>query len=379
MHYHPVANMLPNENPDLYYMVALSLIEGIGSVTARNLLQHFKSAEEIFKAPAKDLKHIEGVGEFRAKLFKLESVKEETEKQLQFVQKHQIQILHLLDPNYPKRLLNCNDAPLVLYYKGAVDLNIAKVCAIVGTRKNTDYGQRCTEDLLAALEGTPDLLITSGLALGIDTIAHKAALKHNLATVGVLGHGLDRIYPASNKMLAKEMLQQGGLLTEFISGSLPSPKNFPVRNRVVAGMSDVTVIVESDIKGGAMITAYIATSYNREVAAFPGRVYDAKSEGPNHLIRQNMAAMITGADDLLKLMNWDTHTEKKKAVQKQLFQTLTPEENKLVSLLEGKDAIHTDELMLQTGFTYPQLATLLLQLEMQDLIKTLPGKMYRLN
>lgn len=379
MHFHPDANMLPNENPDLYYLVALSQIEGIGSITARNLLQHFTTAEAIFKASAKSLKNIEGVGEYKAKLFNIESVKEETEKQLQFAAKHNVQILHLNHPDYPKRLLQCNDAPLLLYYKGNADLNTAKVCAIVGTRKSTDYGQRCTEDLLSSLEGTPDLLITSGLALGIDTIAHKVSLKHNLATVGVLGHGLDYMYPASNRALAKEMTQNGGLLTEFTTTTKPSPKHFPVRNRIVAGMSDITIIVESDIKGGAMITAYVAASYNRELAAFPGRIYDARSEGPNHLIKQNMAAMITGADDLLKLMNWDRNTESKKAVQKQLFQALSVEENKLVTLLQGKDSIHTDELMLQTGFSYPQLASLLLQLEMQDLIKTLPGKMYRLN
>ena len=379
MHSNPVANMLPNENSELYYQVALSQIEGIGSVTARNLLQHFKTAEEVFKTPARMLKNIDGVGEYRAKLFKLEEVKEVTEKQLQFAANHNIQILHIGHPGYPKRLLQCNDAPLVLYYKGNADLNVAKVCAIVGTRKSTDYGQRCTEDLLASLEGTPDLIITSGLALGIDTIAHKASLKHNVATVGVLGHGLDHIYPASNKGLAKEMLQNGGLLTEFIIGTKPSPSNFPVRNRIVAGMSDITIIVESDKKGGAMITAYVAASYNRELAAFPGRVYDARSEGPNHLIKQNMAAMITGADDLLKLMNWDTTTDYKKAVQKQLFQDLLPDEQKIVGLLQDKDAVHTDELMMNTGFAYTQLASVLLQLEMKDLVQTLPGKMYRLN
>ncbi len=370
--------MLPNRSPDHYYLIALSMIDGIGSKTARSLLQHFKTAEAIFHASPKQLRNIAGVGDTRAKLFQLETVKAAVEKEMEFVEKHKIEVLSLQDANYPKRLLQCDDAPLLLYYKGNANLNSAKMCAIIGTRKNTDYGQRCTEMLIEQLAGQQDLIIVSGLALGIDTIAHKNALLQNLPTVGVMGHGLDRIYPFTNKNLANEMVERGGLLTEFPSGTKPDRQNFPVRNRIVAGMCDVSVIVESDIKGGAMITAYVALSYNRELAAFPGRIYDSKSEGPNHLIRQNMAAMITNATDLLQFMNWE-QSAATKAVQQQLFAALSPDEQKLIELLQSKDAVHVDELMKQIGLNYPQLAATLLQLEMQNLIKTLPGKMYRLN
>jgi DNA processing protein len=222
------------------------------------------------------------------------------------------------------------------------------------------------------------MIISSGLAHGIDAYAHKYSLQVGLPTVGVLGHGLDRVYPANNKQLAKEMTENGGLLSEFPSGTLPDRSNFPMRNRIVAGISDVTVIVESDIKGGALITARIADSYNREVAAFPGRVYDSRSSGCNELIRTNIAAMITSADDLLELMNWNSN-KKVKSVQKQLFIQLSEDEQKIIDLLQAKDALHADELLYQTGIANSQLAAVLLQLEMQGIIKALPGKQYRIN
>lgn len=371
--------MLPEKNDtEQFYQVALSFVPEIGPKTARALLAKYETAEAIFKAAPKELKTVGGIGEVKAKKFKDTEILQQAEKEFEYAAKHDIQLLFFNSKNYPRRFLNCDDPPVLLYYKGNANLNTEKVIAIIGTRKNTDYGQRVCEDLIENLNGQENLLVVSGLALGIDTIAHKASLKNNLPTVGVLGHGLDRIYPYSNKALAHDMLLNGGVLTEFPSGTNPERQNFPVRNRIVAGMSDITVVVESDIKGGAMITAYVAASYNREVAAFPGRVYDSKSGGPNHLIRQNIAAMVTNANDLLELMNWKKD-ENKKAVQKQLFISLTEEEQKIVDILRQKDSVHSDELLHQTEFTSPQLATVLLQLEMQGVIKTLPGKNYRMN
>lgn len=371
--------MLPDKNnTEAFFQLALSFVSDIGPKRVRTLLSKFGTVEALFKAPLKELKTIDGIGEKLAKKLKDETHFHLAEKEMAYCEKHDIQLLFFNAANYPKRFLNCDDPPILLFYKGNADLNIEKTIAIIGTRKNTDYGQRTTEDLLGQLNGQDDMIIVSGLALGIDTIAHKAALKNNLSTVGVLGHSLDRIYPYSNKSLANEMLENGGLLSEFPSGTKPDRQNFPVRNRIVAGMSDVTIVVESDIKGGAMITAYVAASYNREVAAFPGRVYDSKSGGTNHLIKKNIAAMITNADDLLELMNWKKDANKK-PIQQQLFLNLSPEEQKIIDLLQQKDVTHTDELLQFSGFTYPQLAAVLLQLELQGLIKTLPGKNYRLN
>jgi DNA processing protein len=370
--------MLPVNNEALFYRIALTFVKDIGPRRARALLAQFGDAAEVFKAPLKELKRIDGLTESRVKAFKDPEILAQAEKELNYVEKHGIRVLWMEDEQYPQRLKNCTDAPILLYYNGNADLNIEKVVAIIGTRKSTDYGHRITEDLLNGLKGQENMIISSGLAHGIDALAHKHSLQVGLPTVGVLGHGLDRIYPAGNKQLAKEMTEHGGLLSEFPSGTLPDKSNFPMRNRIVAGISDVTIVVESDIKGGALITARIAASYNREVAAFPGRVYDTRSSGCNELIRTNTAAMITGADDLLELMNW-SNSKKSKAVQKQLFIQLSEDEQKIINLLQTKDSVHADEILYQTGISNSQLAAVLLQLEMQGIIKALPGKQYRMN
>ncbi len=369
--------MLPTESSTSIFDIALTLVPEIGVKTARSLLQQFGSAEAIFNATPIELKKTMGVGEIKAKMFKDKTVFQQAEKELQFVEKHQIELLPIHSPNYPKRLRQCDDAPILLNYKGNTNLNAEKVIAVVGTRKNTDYGHRIIDHLLEDLKGMPETLIISGLAAGIDTLAHKAALKNQLPTVGVLGHGLDIIYPFTNRALAKEMLQQGGLLSEYPSGTKPDRQNFPVRNRIVAGMSDVTIVIESDIKGGAMITAYMALSYNRDVAAFPGRVFDAKSDGPNQLIKKNMAACITSASDLLALMNWEREPQPT-ARQQRLFEEVSEEEKEVLQLLEAQEKLHADTLQNHLQMKPSTLAALLLQLEMKGFIKTLPGKYYRL-
>ena len=368
--------MLPNEE-ELYYRLALSFVPEVGAKRGMALLKHFGTAKDIFKAPAKELKKTDGITDERARGFKSAQVLQRADEELRFIQKHDVQVLLITESNYPQRLTHCNDAPLLLYYKGNANLNAAKLVAIVGTRKNTEYGLKLCETLIEGLQTQEDIIVVSGLAYGIDAIAHKKSVELSIPTIGGLGHGLDRIYPATNKNLAKDMLMNGGLLTEFPSGTMPDRTNFPMRNRIVAGISDVTVIVESDKSGGSLITAYMASGYNREVAAFPGRVTDSKSAGCNDLIRSNIAAMITGPDDLLEQMNWNKGV-KPKTVQKQLFLNLSDEEQKIVDILQTKDSVHADDLYYQTGLGGSQLAATLLQLEMQGLIKTLPGKHYRM-
>lgn len=360
------------------YRLALTNVKLVGPITGRGLIQHYGTASAVMQAPLKDLRHREGIGEIKAKAFKDPAVMERAEAELTYISKHNITPIWIDDDAYPHRLKNCVDAPLVLYYKGSANLNAGKMIAIVGTRKHTDYGRQLTEELVEGLAEQEDIIIVSGLADGIDTIAHKAAVQKGIPTVGVLGHGHDKMYPAHNKALAKEMQEQGGVLTEFPSGTIPDRENFPMRNRIVAGMSDVTVVVESDINGGSLITARIASGYNREVAAFPGKVTDKRSAGCNELIKSNIAGMITNAGDLLEMMNWGK-AKKKPAVQKQLFINLTTEEKMLMNLLDGKGAVHADELYRASGMSSSQLAAILLQLEMQGLVKTLPGKMYRVS
>lgn len=374
-----VANILPTTGTDeFFHQVALTFVPDVGAKTGRMLYEHYGSATDIFKAPLRELRSLTGIGEAKIKGFRDADIFKRTEEELQFVAKHGINILSFKNGNYPLRLANCIDAPLILYYRGNANLDAVKIVAVVGTRKSTDYGQRLCDELIEGLQSQPDILVISGLAAGIDTIVHKKCMQQGIPTVGVLGHGLDMMYPVANKKLAKEMTGNGGLLTENPSQTVPDKGKFPMRNRVVAGLADVTVIVESAIAGGALITGHMASGYNREVAAFPGRVNDSKSAGCNDLIRSNIAAMITCADDLLDLMNW-AQSSKPKAIQKELFINLSPEEQTIIEILRTKDSIHADELFHTTGYSSSQLAATLLQLEMQNLIKSLPGKFYRMN
>lgn len=364
---------------ELFYRIALTRAEFIGNKTARLLLSKFGSAEAVFNVPEKQLNSIEGLGKERVRSLKRKIDKAAVEKELDFIHRHQIQPLFINDSNYPKLLKECPDAPVMLYFKGSTKLNFSKKIAIVGTRSNTDYGRQMVEDLIAGCKDQIDLAIISGLAFGIDAIAHKTAVKHGLPTIGVLGHGLDRIYPAQNRKLAGDMLLNGGLLTEYPSGTNPDKQNFPQRNRIVAGMADVIVVVETGEKGGSMITAKLACSYNREVVAFPGRSIDNHSAGCNYLIKTNIAGLISNAADLLELMNWKAETGEKKVIQRKLFETLTPEEKTVIDKLSLEKEIHVDELTLKTGMQDSALASVLLSLELEGLVRSLPGKRYRLS
>jgi DNA processing protein len=369
---------MQHSEDNIFYEIALSFVPLIGPKLASSLISEFGSAKDVLFASQKKLMSIEGMGEQRANSLKDHSIFKDVEKEMEFILSKKIKVLTQQNEDYPKRLLQCSDAPQILYFKGTANLNALKTVAIIGTRKNTEYGQRLTNDLIEGLAKISDIIVVSGLAHGIDTIAHKASLKNNIPTIGVLGHGLNMLYPIANKNLAKEMLDMGGLLTEFASISKMDKGNFPARNRIVAGLSDVVVVVESDIKGGALITANIANSYNREVMAYPGRAYDHKSFGTNLLIQKNMAALITNSDDLLDFMGWQKQ-KRETIVQAQLMLHLSEEEQSLIKILEKKDLTHSDELLQLSGMSSSLLASNLLILEMQGLIKSLPGKFYRLN
>jgi DNA processing protein len=361
---------------ELLYQIALTQVPNIGYVHTRTLVQHFGSASAVFAAKSSLLEKVEGIGSVRAGSIKSFSRFKDAEAEIKFIEKYNIQPLFVTDAAYPQRLLHCYDAPALLFYKGTANLNASKIVAIVGTRNNTDYGKHVTEKLVKDLSAH-DLIIVSGLAYGIDAIAHKCSIKHDIPTIGVVGHGLDQIYPPAHGGLAKDMIKHGGgLLTEYKSKTQPDKHNFPGRNRIVAGISDATVLVETGIKGGSMITAEIANSYNRDVFAIPGKLTDSKSEGCNHLIKTNKGILLTEAAELITVMGWDEKKITSKKQQKELFVELSDDEKKIVSLIQEKGTLHIDEINLLSGMSTSAVAAAILNLEMQGVVRSLPGKMY---
>jgi len=361
---------------DLLYQIALTMVPNIGSVQAKILVEHFGSAEAIFKATKDELENFEGIGTIKAKSIKSFEDFAGAEAEIAFTERYKIQTLFLTDPQYPHRLLHCYDSPTILYYRGNADLNNSKIISVIGTRNNTDYGKQLTEQLVGDLQ-TLKVIVVSGLAYGIDAIAHKSAVENNLPTVGVLAHGLDKIYPRQHAHLAKQMLFNGGLLTEFRKGTLPDKHNFPKRNRIVAGLADATIVVETALKGGSIITAELANGYNKEVFAFPGRVNDAKSEGCNYLIKNNKATLLNNAEELMHWLGWKEKKTKTRQ-RKELLITLTGDEQILVNILKEKDTIHIDEIYTKSGLNSSTVAAAMLNLEFQNVISSLPGKMYKL-
>jgi DNA processing protein len=365
-------------NNELLYNIAITLVPDIGDIRAKSLIAYCGSAEAVFKEKAARLEKIPGIGAFGAKAISKSKVLDRAEKEIGFIREYKITPIFFTEESYPRRLRHCDDSPVMLYYKGTAGLNAERIVAVVGTRNATEYGKDLCKKLVEDISGL-EVLVMSGLAYGIDICAHKTALENKLNTVGVLAHGLDRIYPAVHSAPAKKMLKQGGLLTEFPSDTNPDRENFPKRNRIVAGMSDAVIVVEAGRKGGALITAELGNSYHRDVFAFPGRVGDTYSEGCNNLIKTNRAALIQSAKDLEYIMGWDNKKKEKKAVQKQLFVDLKPEEETIVKVLRDKGKINIDELSVLSDMPMSQTATVLLHLEFSGLVKSLPGKMYQLN
>jgi DNA processing protein len=362
------------------YQIGLTMINGVGDILARHLLEYFGDAETIFKEKKRALERVPGIGQMLAAEIKRPEVLQKAEKELVFIEKNKIVCYFLTDPNYPKRLQECPDAPVLFYFKGNTDLNAKQIVSIVGTRKATDYGRTLiasfTQDMAKLF---PDILILSGLAYGIDIQAHRCALKEGLSTVGVLAHGLDRLYPPSHRNTAIEMLENGGLLTDFPSNTNPDKPNFLKRNRIIAGLADATIVVESDQRGGSLVTADIASSYSREVFSFPGKVNDQYSQGCNDLIRKNKAGLITSDEDFVNAICWDMNTKGKEMPQQ--TKIIFPENSlhqQIVTLLREQKEMHINQLSVALQIPIFKLSSLLFELEMEQIVKTGPGNMYKL-
>lgn len=360
------------------YQIALTFIPGIGDIRAKHLLNVFPDIEELFKESEQALKHVFGKNISAINAIRSQEILNRAKQELEFIEKNKIELLFYNESKYPSRLKrsDCPDSPVVLYYKGNADLNTAKVISIVGTRKATEYGREMTDKFVQGLSNE-NILIVSGLAYGIDIHAHKAALQNNLSTVAVLAHGLDRIYPSLHVKTATQMLENGGLLTDYMSGTNPDAGNFPSRNRIIAGLADATLVVEAGRKGGALITAEIASSYNRDVFSIPGDLQKTSSEGCNYLIKTNKAVLVQSADDIYYNLGWDKQ-KTPKTVQQNLFPDLTENETIIYRyLLENKEC-GIDEFLSNTELSLPKIAAALLNMELQNIIKCLPGKIYKL-
>jgi len=360
----------------LLYQIALTMIPGIGDVQGKKLVSCCKGVEGVFKEKKSNLLKISGIGRQLINDLHNKEAFVRAEKEISFIRKYQIKPLFYYDKDYPARLKHCHDSPLMLYFKGNGNLNNTIVLAVVGMRRPSEYGKIICEQIITGLHDL-QLLIVSGLAYGIDACAHKASLGNNLETVAVLGHGLDQIYPNSNRPLAESIVHQGGLLTEFPSGTRLNKDLFPRRNRIVAGMSDAVLIIESAIKGGALITADLSLSYNRDVLAIPGRAHDKKSKGCNSLIKSNKAAMVESARDIKMTMLWD-NLKQNKSRQTKLFINLSEDEKRIVELFSDGENMAIDEIYLKSGLPLSKVSSLLLNLEFAGVVQALPGKMFRL-
>lgn len=367
---------------EVLHCLALQQMPGVGLISARVLYDVFGSAADVFARRA-ELVHYTQPAQRRL-LNQLDNPDafRRAERELEFAQKNGIDAICIGDRRYPSRLRECPDAPLVLFFKGDTDLNALRVVSMVGTRKATDYGRQLCNDFVRDLKALcPEVLIVSGLAYGIDIATHRVALDNGLSTVGVLAHGLDRIYPPVHRGTAIEMLRQGGLLTEYMSETNPDRQNFVQRNRIVAGMADATVVVESAVKGGALITAGLSADYHRDCFAFPGRVGDPCSQGCNALVRDNKAALILSAEDFVKAMSWDlspANRQVPQAIQRQLFLDLSPDEEALVAALRShRDGLQINLLVIEADMPINRVSALLFELEMKGVVKALAGGVYK--
>lgn len=363
-------------NSEKIYQIALTLVPKVGDIAAKKLIAYCGSAEAIFKESRKSLMLIPSIGSTIANSITSHDLLSAAEFELRFIEQNNIKPIYFLDPNYPFRLKQCVDGPIMLYAKGNTNLNSSKIISIVGTRNATDYGKYITENLVTDLSHINDLTIVSGMAYGIDITAHKTCLKNNIPTIGVLAHGLDRMYPQMHSNIANETQKNGGLISDFTSGTKPDRMNFPKRNRIIAGLADATIVVEARKKGGALITADIANSYSRDVFAVPGRVGDVHSEGCNNLIKKNQAALIHSANDLCYIMGWDDESSHKSTQQVELFVDLSKEAELLLGILSSKEKIGIDLIATQSKLPIPKVMKELLQLELKGLVKALPGNQY---
>ena len=367
------------------YMMALTQVTSLSLTNLHLLIQELGSASAIYEnrnnlrqvLPSASKKTLDGMGHFDTYLAR-------AEQELEFCRKGRIRCVGLNDEDYPQRLKDCNDAPILLYYRGTANLNSQHIVSMVGTRQITAYGKDLCRSFVRDLKRLcPDALVVSGLAYGVDVHCHRAALDEGLETIGVLAHGLDQIYPRHHRETAKQMVGQGGLLTEFMSATPIDKRNFVQRNRIVAGLSDAVIVVESATKGGSLITADIALSYNRQVWAFPGRVFDTYSSGCNRLIFSNAATLLTGAEDFCLEMGWKDDVEHRKqlseGVQQELFaDNFTAEEQVVLQALARDDSKQINVLAVETNIPIGDLSSLLFSLEMKGAVQMLVGGKYKL-
>ncbi len=370
--------MIENKQPskeELIYRIALKFIPKIGNIQALELVQYFGSAKAVFaQKTLEELRACSATTDSTATAILDQNTLARAEEEWAFCQKYGIGILAQDSLDYPKRLKNCYDAPFLLFFKGKANLNSPKIVAIVGTRKPTEEGRMFCEQLVKDL-GLFNVMIISGLAYGIDITAHKQCISSSMANIAVVAHGLSTIYPQKHKKTAQKIVENGGILTEFMSGAKPLGKHFPMRNRIIAGMADVVVVVETAEKGGSMITAQLANGYNKDVFAVPGRVNDPYSKGCNHLIKSHRASLLESAADIAYIMRWE---QQKAGVQKKLFVDLSSEERSIVDLLVGEGETHLDTIITQTQISTSRIAAALLELEFKGMIRALPGKNFRL-
>lgn len=359
---------------ELQYAIALKQIPSVGDTTAKKLIQHFGSAKAIFKTPPSELKSITGIGKVKLNAFKDPAYLTKAEEEVRFIEQEKINYTSFIDKDYPHYLKQCVDSPIVLFSKGNIDLQNKKIISIVGTRKITSSGIAFCEELIESIAPLNPVII-SGFAYGADITAHKAAINNQLQNIACLAHGLDQIYPKVHKKYMKSVVENGGFMTDFCSYQKFDRNNFLARNRIIAGLSQATIVIESAEKGGSLVTASIANSYNRDVFAVPGRPTDQYSKGCNNLIKRQMAHLLTDPADLIYHLNWDI-SPKKGNRQTQLNLDLTKDEEKCLVVLKEKRKAELDEIAISCEYTTSKTASILLSLELKNLVRPLPGKQF---
>ena len=361
---------------ELVHALALVKADGVGDIIAKKLINHCGSAENVFTAKPSFLKRIDGVGEVLIKNLKNKTIFQKATSEFQFIKENDINVVYFLEDNYPERLKHCIDGPILLFATGNINWNTRKVISVVGTRQITSYGTDFCKKLIEDLAPLQPIIV-SGFAYGVDIVAHQAAMDFGLQTLGVLAHGMNQVYPKTHKKYIAKMEKNGGFLTEFWSTSNPEKENFVKRNRIVAGISEATIVIESADKGGSLITATMANDYNRDVFAVPGRVTDKLSQGCNNLIKTQRAHLLTSAADLIYILNWELETKaSSQPIQKQLFVTLDYEEEKIYDYLQKNGKQLLDIIALECDFPVYKISSILLNMELKGVIRPLPGKLF---
>ncbi len=361
---------------ELRYTLALQRIPNLGDISAKKLLRKMGSAEAIFNEKKSNLAKINGIGSLRLKEINLQFQLEQADEELQFIEENNIEFSYFKDKNYPENLKHCIDAPILFFKRGNIDLAGKKIISIVGTRKITSYGNAFCQNLIEELAPLNPIIV-SGLAYGVDICAHKAAMENKLQTIACLAHGLNQIYPKDHKKYISKIEENGGFITEFWSSDAFDRNNFLKRNRIIAGLSEATIVIESAEKGGSLVTADIANSYNREVFAVPGRATDSQSRGCNTLIKQQKAQLLTSAADIIYMLGWELQANQKPK-QTQLFVELDEEEKVVFSFLKEKEKELLDIIALECNIPAYKAASILMNMELKGVVRPLPGKLFQL-